>query len=241
LPLDIPSGSGLFVGDIPSSPLAAEQIPVPGDMDIDGSDHDVNGIINGTGDPAVYGIGVYSENDKNSVLSSIKKPDKVKGLIKATNTIGYPSVEVTNMGIDWSKIYQYLAKSADITYVGDIPNGADMGSLANPKITLVNADASSNKSISISQTTGAGIMIVNGDVNFAGNFKYQGIILCYKNTNLKFSTQGTNEVIGGMIVAGKLVEVNVTGTLNIKYSLDAINAVKTNLKSNGFKILSWYE
>jgi len=33
LPSDTPSGSGLFVGNIPSCPLAAEQIPVPGDCD----------------------------------------------------------------------------------------------------------------------------------------------------------------------------------------------------------------
>lgn len=31
LPADTPSGSGLFVGDIPSCPLAAESIPTPGD------------------------------------------------------------------------------------------------------------------------------------------------------------------------------------------------------------------
>ncbi len=33
LPSDAPPGSGLFVGDIPSCPLAPELIPVPGDCD----------------------------------------------------------------------------------------------------------------------------------------------------------------------------------------------------------------
>lgn len=35
LPEGAPSGSGLFVGDIPSCPLAPEQIPVPGDCDVE--------------------------------------------------------------------------------------------------------------------------------------------------------------------------------------------------------------
>ena len=33
LPVGAPSGSGLFVGDIPNCPLAPEQLPVPGDCD----------------------------------------------------------------------------------------------------------------------------------------------------------------------------------------------------------------
>ena len=38
LPPEPPSGSGLFVGDIPSCPLAPELIPVPGDCDAQPTD-----------------------------------------------------------------------------------------------------------------------------------------------------------------------------------------------------------
>ena len=101
--------------------------------------------------------------------------------------------------------------------------------MVNPKITLINADASSNKLITINKSSGAGILIVNGDVKFAGNFVYKGIILCYKSTDLTFESTGTNQVIGGIIAAGKFVDINMTGTLNIKYSSDAISAVKGGL------------
>ncbi len=231
---DLPSGMYITTDAVVKAKLT-------GDMEIDGSDHDVNGVVKGTGMPAVYGIGVDTEGDKTSVLSNLSKPEKVTGLIKSTGTIGWPSVEVTNIGIDWSKIYQYLANSADQTFINDIPSGANLGTIANPVITLVNADASSTKSITINKTDGAGILIVNGDVKFAGNFTYKGIILCYKNTDLAFESTGTNQIIGGIIVAGKLVEIKTAGTMNVKYSHDAIESVKTNLKSNGFKILSWYE
>lgn len=38
LPPNPPPGSGLFVGDIPSCPLAPESIPVPGDCDVEPAD-----------------------------------------------------------------------------------------------------------------------------------------------------------------------------------------------------------
>lgn len=231
---DLPSGMYITTDAVTNAKLT-------GDMEIDGSNHNPDGTLKGTGEPAVYGIGCDSDADKASVLAGLSKPEKVTGLIKATGTIGFPSVEVTNLGLDWGKIYQYLANSADQTFINDIPSGANLGTLVNPVITLVNASASSTKSITINKTSGAGIMIVNGDVKFAGNFVYQGIILCYKNTDLTFESSGTNQIIGGIIAAGKLVEIKTTGTMNVKYSFDAIEAVKTNLKSNGYKILSWYE
>lgn len=42
LPPDAPSGSGLFVGDIPSCPLAPELIPVPGECVVEPTDPVLN-------------------------------------------------------------------------------------------------------------------------------------------------------------------------------------------------------
>ena len=223
---------------------AVTNAKLTGDMAVDGRDYNTDGatLKNGSGKPAVFGIGVDDQTDVNSILNGLNKPDDVIGLIDTTTgAVGHPSVGITNLGLDWSKLYQYVANAADQTFINDIPSGADLGTLTNPKITLINADASSNKLITINKSSGAGILIVNGDVKFAGNFVYKGIILCYKNTDLTFESTGTNQVVGGVIAAGKFVDINMTGTLNIKYSSDAIAAVKGGLKSNGFKILSWYE
>ena len=84
------------------------------------------------------------------------------------------------MGIDWGKIYQYLANAADQTFIGDIPNGTNLGTLTTPKITLVNADASATGTIKITGGNGAGILVVNGNVKFAGNFTFKGIIFAIK-------------------------------------------------------------
>ena len=213
-----------------------------GDMEVSGVNHDINGVKKGDGKPAVFGIGVDNNADRMEILNNLQKPENIEGVIDtSTGETGFPSVGITSLGIDWGKIYQYLANAADQTFISDIPNGTDLGNLSNPKITLVNAEANSDKSIMINNGTGAGILVVNGNVKFTGNFDFKGIILCYKNTDLKYESAGTNQVLGGIIVAGKSVTFKLTGTMNVKYSLDVIESVKANLKANGFTILSWYE
>jgi hypothetical protein len=237
-PISFPNmPGGLYISS--EAVITAKEV---GDMGIDGSNHNPSGGIEGTGKPAVWGIGVDSDADRTAILNALQKPSNVKGLIDpSTGDIGYPSVGVTGVGIDWAKIYQYLSNAADQTFINDIPNGADLGTLANPKITLVNAEANYNKSIMINNGEGAGILVVNGNVKFAGGFTYKGIILCYKNSDLTYESTGNNLVIGGIIAAGKSVNFKLSGTMDVLYSSEVINTVKANLKSNGFTILSWYE
>ena len=213
-----------------------------GDMDVSGLNHDLTGKIKGDGKPAVWAVAVDDVVQKENILNNLLKPEKLPGLINpTTGETGFPSVGIDNLSNEWGDIYQYLANAADQTFIEDIPIGADLGTLANPKITLINAVANDDKTIIVNGNEGAGILVVNGNVKFAGNFTYQGLILCYKNTDLTFETTGTNEVIGGVVVAGQSVGFKLTGTMSVKYSLDVLNAIKANLKADGFRILSWYE
>lgn len=238
LPITFPNPpGGIYIST--NSVVDANEV---GDMNVSGLDHDQNGVVKGNGKPAVWGVGVDNVTDQQNILKNLKKPKNIVGLLDTlTGATGYPSVGVTYLGVDWAKIYQYLSNAADQTFINDIPNGANLGTLANPQITLVNADAAQNKTIMINGNSGAGILVVNGNIKFAGNFSYQGIILCYKNSDLTYSSTGTNQVIGSVIIAGKTVDFKVAGTMNVMYSKDVIDAIRTGLKSNGFKILSWYE
>lgn len=212
-----------------------------GDMNVNGLDHKADGTLDPTGKP-VWGVGVDDPVQRDNILKSLLKPNNIIGVLD-TNTLatGSPSVGVTGLGVDWAKMYQFLANAADQTFIQDIPSGANLGTLDNPVITLVNADAATNKTIKITNGAGAGILVVNGDIKFAGNFDYKGIILCYKNSDLSFESMGTNIVNGGIIIAGKNISFKLTGTMNVNHSQEAIDKVRARLKSNGFKILSWYE
>ncbi len=212
-----------------------------GDMNVSGLDHNADGTLNPTGKP-VWGVGVDDETQRQNIIDNLKKPENIEGVLDtSTLATGHPSVGVTGLGVDWGKMYQFLANAADQTFIQDIPNGTNLGTLDYPKITLINADAAANKTIMINKGVGAGILVVNGDIKFAGNFDYKGIILCYKNSDLSFESTGTNIVNGGIIIAGKNISFKLTGTMNVNHSQEAIDKVRANLKSNGFKILSWYE
>ncbi len=212
-----------------------------GDMKVDGREHYANGDVDSSGQ-AVWSVAVDNSIDRDNILKSLLKPANLFGLKdSATGAVGYPSVGVTPLGEDWARMYQFLANAADQTFINDIPSGTNLGTIDAPRITLVNADAADGKDIIINGNAGAGIMIVNGNIKFAGNFNYTGIILCYKNTDMTFSSTGTNEVVGGIVVAGTNVDFGLNGTMNVKHSQDAVDKVKARLKQNGFKILSWYE
>ena len=65
---------------------------------------------------------IDSQTDVTSILSRLKKPDDVIGLTDTvTGAVGHPSVGVTNLGLDWSKIYQYVSNAADQTFINDLP------------------------------------------------------------------------------------------------------------------------
>ena len=237
-PINLPRmPGGIYIST--KSVVSAKEI---GAMKVNGLDHDTTGAIKGDGKPAVWAVGVDNETQKQDILNNLLKPANLQGLInKATGETGFPSVGVDNLSIEWGEIYQYLANTADQTFINDIPKGSNLGTLSKPMITLVNADVSANKSITVNGGAGAGILIVNGNIKFAGNFKFKGIILCYKNTDISFESAGTNEVLGGVIIAGQSVGFKLTGTMDVKYSQDVINQLKSNLKADGFTILSWYE
>ncbi|MCJ7552718.1 MAG: hypothetical protein MUO34_02430, partial [Ignavibacteriaceae bacterium] len=95
-------------------------------------------------------------------------------------------------------------------------------------------------------TVGAGILVIHGNVKFAGKLEYKGIVLAYKETNidldpLDVTSAGTNKVIGGMILAGQSVNYFGSGNMDVKYSKDVLDLIQANYKKNGFTILRWYE
>lgn len=217
-----------------------------GSMKLDGNNHDINGVKKNDG-TGVTGLSVDDEAQRLSIENYLKKPqakpDQLVGKL-SNGTFGSPSygLSTPEMKNDWDEIYQWLANAADNTYIDQSPPKT-LGTLGNPQITLViNTDPT--KPITIAaNTVGAGILIVHGNVKFAGGVEYKGIVLSYKETNidLEVTSVGTNQVIGGMIVAGKSVSYKGGGTMDVKYSADVLNLIQANYKKNGFTILRWFE
>ncbi len=224
-----------------------------GSMTLNGNNHDANGVIKNDG-TGVRGLSVDTEAQKILVDEYLKtpsaKPNQLIGKLP-DGTFGSPSygLSTPDMQKDWGDIYQWMANAADVTYYDkDVNDEQELGTLSNPKITLViNSDPDPTHFVTINAgTVGAGILVIHGNVKFAGKLDYKGIVLAYKTTNidldpLDVTSAGTNTVIGGMILAGQSVNYFGSGNMNIKYSSDVLNLIQANYKKNGFTILRWYE
>jgi len=92
------------------------------------------------------------------------------------------------------------------------------GTTLNPVINVVTGD------LSISNLTGAGILLVEGNVSFSGMPNYDGVILVIGKGNVSFSGGGNGTIDGAMLVANlynssnQLITSGAPGIPNISFS-----------------------
>jgi hypothetical protein len=72
---------------------------------------------------------------------------------------------------------------------------ANPGTVSNPVINVVTGDAS------ITNLTGAGILLIEGNASFSGRPNYNGIILVIGKGNVDMSGGGNGVIDGAMLVA----------------------------------------
>lgn len=202
---------------------------------ISGNDYLMDGKLK-TGGTALPGITVDNATDKTLILDKLDpKKQTVSGLG------GDPSVQTTALRFDWASITQSLMSAADLVINSKtaIPN--TIGTIAQPLVTVINEPDSSKEVVLNSNLTGAGILIVNGNLRINGNFEYHGLIVAYRDSKITIDLAGGAEIYGGMIATGESVEIKGVGNFDLKYSTEALINAQTNMKSLGYKILSWWE
>jgi hypothetical protein len=208
----------------------AVSLNLNGNVDINGNDHKLNGTPGS--EPSLPGIGVDDFTDSAFVINNVKS--------KITKTIegygGAPSVYTVPDETDWLALSEEFIFSADtVLTTGTYSSGSEFGTITNPIITYCNGD------VDFTDASGAGIMIINGNINLSGNFNYYGIVIVYGQSSIRCQTIGNNGIYGGAILVGDAVSIESQGNAKFYYSWEAINLCKVNLKSSRFKILSWLE
>jgi hypothetical protein len=161
-------------------------------------------------------------------------------ILKPNMVVGSSQFGPTGQTFPWVGLSNDYAFSADqtITESGEIKK-VSFGSINAPKITLINSQGT----VKINGGSGAGVLIVNGDLELAGNFIFFGIVIVYKSANIIVDDGGTPIILGGMVIAGPEVSLGNPGFGNsqIRYSSETLSNVFSNLESSRFKILSWWE
>lgn len=223
-----------------------------GTLRIDGRDYEMNanpGVQNPPKlkDPlvGVPGITVDNQEDKDYLINAFGSflNSNIHGMSGGNYVTGAPAISVTNENFDWRALIELLTTAYDFLINAEnkdkIPS--EIGTIANPKVTLIN-EPDPKKTVMINgNITGAGIMVVNGNVNFLGGLNYNGLIFCYRESKMEFTLSGTSSIFGGIIAAGDSVEFKGAGTTNVYYSSDAIINISNNMEPLAFNIKSWWE
>jgi len=194
------------------------------------SGNDTN--INNTAGPksAIAGLGTpgLPTAIKNQ-LSSKQKPLVVgKG--------GAPSV-LTVADIDLAKQMAALTPMATLVWSDpDNSYGGDIGDRA--KLQPIVAHAKGNLKLN-GNTKGCGILIVDGDLTVNGSFDFVGLIFC--SGGVTFNGGGGNKDLHGALYALGAVngpDVTLNGTVQLRYSSEAISVVTSKL-AGGVSLISW--
>jgi len=226
----------LPVFPIPAAMYVAAQnvsnVKINGNITISGYDHDINGNILNNGND-LLGIAVDNPTDVPKILSNIGGSATVEG------TGGDPSVNAVTNAIDWEEYAEEVANNPDIVInsSGDLLNYSNLGTVTDPKATFINGDIQISNDL-----TGCGILVVNGNLKINDLFTYRGIIIAYKDSDIKTELNGEANLYGGMIIAGNTAQLWISnGTFDLFYSQEALETIGQLLKTRRFNIVSWWE
>jgi hypothetical protein len=195
---------------------------------VNGKDTNIDGSSGP--DAALPGIGTVGDPAGITAQLKANQQDNVVG------DGGPPSVaQVSDM--DMMTTMEMLRPLASVSFNG--PDDSFSGSLGDLNgLKPVVAYAKGNLKLH-GNTTGCGILIVDGDVDFSGTFDYAGII--YASGAIRFNGGGGDKNLRGALftlgaVSGE--DVTINGGVELNYSSEAIAMVNQNL-SGGVEVLSW--
>jgi Tfp pilus assembly protein PilX len=142
-----------------------------------------------------------------------------------------------NTDIDLEAYVDSLKGGASVTLTSDVSNGV-YGSASN--FVTVYADAAGTQAdgeLKLTNATGYGILLVNGDIELAGNLNWQGLIIV--TGKLKTTGGGSDgKNILGQVYSGKsdLGDSAISGSVTVSYH--SCN-VKNALASQPLKLVNW--
>ncbi|OGP50490.1 MAG: hypothetical protein A2Y79_06250 [Deltaproteobacteria bacterium RBG_13_43_22] len=177
---------------IPTLPGA---ITMPGpDVSFAGGDSNSSTYNGGATHPA---IAVNSSAGQTSVINGIpsNRRDNYTG-----GGLSTPSVQNTGFSDPWGNLpqlqtlYNNLSSLADFTSPTD--PGFTLGTTADPKVVVIDSNYSMTGGAS-----GAGILLVTGDLTLSGNISYDGILLLIGKGKIIRDGGGTGLISGGIYVA----------------------------------------
>jgi hypothetical protein len=110
------------------------------------------------------------------------------------------------------------------------------GTFESPEITYIHDDVEI-----AGNTTGAGILLINGDLKLAGTFYWEGLVFIFGENLTIDWTVGTPYILGGLVLQSETAFFDMRGNVDIIYSSQTIGNVHENLDVVFYELICWYE
>jgi hypothetical protein len=178
-------------------------IDLSGSARIDGRNYNFNGTLAASG--STYGIAMAPPGTAAHGLAELtgSEPSKVNGVG------GTPSVG-PGIAINIAELINQARNSATIVVNRENVSSSTFGTTAAPVVTYRNGDVRLAGNCS-----GAGLMVVEGNLTITGNFTYYGVIVV---TGTVDTSLGTTMVYGGMVMGPNTSVIDLRGTCDLRYS-----------------------
>ena len=220
-------------------------VELSGASEIDGRDYNVPPDFDCSGagctatlaGGALAEPGIYAEDTITQVGLITDETDKKQ------NVFGDPSVDDGGTGMGSVPYWQDFANNltpdltVDSATEGTITENI-FGSRDKPQVTILTDSAGTGTHLS-GTIDGAGILIVNGDLQITGTFHFEGLIIVMSGGDLVVTGTGRSITYGSVVLAGSGVssEVDYGGHASIRYSSQALSYAADTLSG----LSSWRE
>jgi hypothetical protein len=204
---------------------------------VHGQDTDTTGILK-VGGQTLPAFTVTNTDDSIRLVNSISKSGIITGLGNPPIRVGTPAQQFD--------VYQYVdlvTSMANQTLSETMITGstADLGTVTNPKITVL-APPGTSPEVKISgNVTGAGVLIVKADLWVSGTINFKGLVLVVGSRTIQFESTGTPQIFGALMIAGKLLDFVSKGNGDIYYSTQGLQIIKDRLNSGRMNTIAWWE
>jgi hypothetical protein len=152
-------------------------------------------------------------------------------------TITGPVTEYGTTDLDIAGMISVLKAAANTTLTEDT-TGATYGSSTDYKIVYSNTSSPANvNGLKLSNVTGYGILLVDGDLELAGGFNWNGIILV--TGAVKLNGGGNDPVnVSGQLLSGTstVTDISINGSNNIGYDSCKVKLATTTAP---LTVLNW--
>ncbi len=192
---------------------------------VNGNDHkSLSKSENGTGGD-VSGIGVVNDESLDSWMDYYSGPGMGPKAKKITGSSG-STPNISNIGdvVDAETLAEQYRNMATLVLNGShytsstdpYNNDSTWGTPTDPEVVWVQNDVFIN-----GNTTGCGVLLIDGNFKVNGNFTWEGIVIVMGDFTVG---SGSAEIWGAMLVAKEnaVVNVDIGGSFDMRFSTEAI-------------------